>query len=135
MTDFFQREAAAMPILDGAPTGEVYSIGPGGNWISIDRNLAVMNGRTAVESGLGPADAIVVRELPRPEGCDIGDVDQDGTRSLTDAVKILEHLFADGLRPRLRLADADRDRAITLTDAVAILQHLFSGVATLPECP
>ena len=63
-----------------------------------------------------------------------GDTDRDGRILLTDALRILDHLFRQA--PRLACedaADADDDGRLTLTDPILILEHLFQGRATLPE--
>jgi hypothetical protein len=122
---FFEREAFGMRIIDGLPTGEIFSLGPNQSWIHIDGTLTVGNGATDPAAGLGVQPAIVVRELDLPGACDVGDADLDGRVSVTDAVVILRHLFGGGLRPRLRLADTDRSRTLDASDAVVILNYLF----------
>jgi len=62
-----------------------------------------------------------------------GDVDSDGTVSLTDAVRLLDHLFLQGAEPTCRSAgDVNDDGLLNLSDAVTVLDHLFRGVASLP---
>jgi hypothetical protein len=122
---FFEREAFGMRIIDGVPSGEVFSLGPNQSWIRIDGTLTVGNGATDPAAGLGVEFAIVVRELDLPGACDVGDADLDGRVSVTDAVVILRHLFGGGLRPRLRLADTDRSRTLDVSDAVVVLNYLF----------
>jgi hypothetical protein len=66
-----------------------------------------------------------------------GDVDSDGTISITDAIKSLAFQFTGGPRPEcMDAADADDSGSLTITDAVRILNWLFtSGVAPLPPTP
>ncbi len=69
-----------------------------------------------------------------------GDVDVDGSLSVTDAVRILRHLFAT--RPvQLDCADAadvDDNGRLQVTDAIALLSFLFASgtelAAPFPTC-
>ena len=64
-----------------------------------------------------------------------GDVDGDGRLVLTDAVSLLNFLFAQGVTPTCeKAADADDDGELTLSDGVVVLGHLFQGQAP-PEPP
>jgi hypothetical protein len=121
---FFERQAFAMRFVDGRPSGEPFSIGPGGSWIELDRNIVVFNGFVPDESGQA-VSAIVARELDLPGADDVGDADASGRIDVTDAVTVLRHLFAQGPRPRLRLADADHDGEISVSDALTVLRFLF----------
>ena len=57
-----------------------------------------------------------------------GDVDEDETVTLTDAIRILQYLFSGGEEIHcLAMADANRDSNVDLTDAVYILGFLFLG--------
>lgn len=59
-----------------------------------------------------------------------GDVDSDDNLNLTDAVFLLNFLFAGGVEPScLEVANADSAGSVNLTDAVFILQFLFGGGA------
>ncbi len=52
---------------------------------------------------------------------------------ITDAVRILDFLFAGGEEPPcLETADADDSGAVQLTDAVRILTFLFAGGVEIP---
>ncbi len=66
-----------------------------------------------------------------------GDADDNGAVQLTDAVGILNFLFAGGNEPTcLETADANDDGAVQLTDAVRVLTFLFaSGPAPAPPGP
>jgi hypothetical protein len=91
------------------------------------------NWRESAEAGGSPGrdeiEPAGPRQLP-------GDLNQDATLDLSDAVRLLLHLFAGGLAPpceggainaggSLVLADFDGNAALEVTDAVAFLQYLF----------
>lgn len=59
-----------------------------------------------------------------------GDVDEDESITLTDAIRILQYLFSGGEEIHCRpMADANRDEEVDLTDAIYILNFLFLGGA------
>ena len=61
-----------------------------------------------------------------------GDVDGDGVVILTDAIRILGHLFRSESAPRcLDAADTDDSGAVDITDAIFLLQILFQGLGPL----
>ena len=67
-----------------------------------------------------------------------GDVDEDSTVNLTDAVTILNVLFT-GADPHCKAAcDVDGSQSVSITDAVLLLSFLFQGgpapAAPFPEC-
>jgi len=127
-TNFFTRRPYALRLVDGHPQGDPFPISSGGGtWLTIDRNLAVWNGATSFDGGEVFHEAIVAAELPLPGADDVGDVDQDGRITITDAMVILNLLFQGGWKPRLRLADADTNGSLQLSDAVVILRYLFVG--------
>jgi hypothetical protein len=62
-------------------------------------------------------------------------VDSDGAVDLTDAVRILDHLFLGGPAPEcLDAADTDDDAELSLTDPIVVLSWLFLG-GPAPEPP
>ena len=62
-----------------------------------------------------------------------GDIVQDATVNVTDAIGLLQHLFQGGAEPECHsAADANDDGALNLTDAVTIIRHLFQGAGALP---
>jgi hypothetical protein len=62
-----------------------------------------------------------------------GDADADGALDLTDAVRILLHLFQGGAAPPCaEAADADDGGTVSLTDAVFLLSFLFRGASPPP---
>ena len=63
-----------------------------------------------------------------------GDVNQDSSRDLSDAVAILSFLFLDADELSCPdAADVDDDGELLITDAVALLNFLFLGGRPLPE--
>jgi len=61
-----------------------------------------------------------------------GDVDGDGAVILTDAIRILGHLFRSESAPRcLDAADTDDNGMVDITDAIFLLQVLFQGLGPL----
>jgi len=62
-----------------------------------------------------------------------GDAAEDGVINLSDAVKILAHLFlGDTTLDCLDAADADDDGVVLLTDPVYVLEYLFQGGSPPP---
>ena len=62
-----------------------------------------------------------------------GDVDLDGSLSITDPINLLVFLFAEGEAPGcLDTGDADDSGELNITDAVNSLGYLFRGGAPLP---
>jgi hypothetical protein len=62
-----------------------------------------------------------------------GDVNDDGAVLLTDAVRILGHLFRSEGAPRcLDAADVDDNGIVDIADAIFLLQVLFQGMGPLP---
>ena len=61
-----------------------------------------------------------------------GDSDHDGRVNVTDAVRILNYLFAGGEEPPCPdEADANDDGVLNISDASAILGALFRGLQTI----
>jgi hypothetical protein len=62
-----------------------------------------------------------------------GEMNQDGSSNMADAIFMLMWLFAGGLRPPCPdAADANDDGSLDMADAITILQHLFAGGSPLP---
>ena len=126
----------------------------------------IRNPLAAVESWGEPAswrlsnsrDGSPAREDTESEGGSQlpGDVAQDGSLNITDAVVHLRHLFGGATQPlpcadgvfehpsNLALLDVDGDGEANLTDAVFLLLYLFNNGAPpslgvecvrLPDCP
>jgi hypothetical protein len=65
-----------------------------------------------------------------------GDTDFTSDLTITDAIKILRHLFGGEPLPCLDAGDSDDNGRIDLTDAVAVLNYLFrDGSAPSPPFP
>ncbi len=70
---------------------------------------------------------------PLPEGFIRGDVDQNKSPEITDAIRILEYLFLSGPEPICDdAADTDDDGEILISDVIRLLFHLFLGQNPLP---
>jgi len=62
-----------------------------------------------------------------------GDVDDDGSAGLSDAITLLDYLFRAGPSPAcLDAADVDDSGRLDLSDAIALLRWLFVGDAPPP---
>lgn len=65
---------------------------------------------------------------PEPHLFIRGDVNNDGRLDLSDAIFILNSLFAGGIPPEcLDSADVDDDGKLTIGDAIYLLNYMFSG--------
>ena len=57
-----------------------------------------------------------------------------GAVDLTDAVRLLGHLFESAGAPTCaKSADANDDGSLNVTDAVWMLLHAFAGMQSLPQ--
>jgi mono/diheme cytochrome c family protein len=62
-----------------------------------------------------------------------GDADQDGALTITDAIFVLNFLFAGGRAPPCTaVANSNGDPNLNITDPVFLLGHLFTGTAAPP---
>ncbi len=102
------------------------------------------DGDGAPNVALGPAvrgdlEVFTVNDCPGDQNPSFrrGDVNQDGTVQLADAVALLQRLFAASEALACEdAADADDDGALNLSDAARILAFLFSaGAAPAPPGP
>ncbi|MEM7260892.1 MAG: dockerin type I domain-containing protein [Planctomycetota bacterium] len=62
-----------------------------------------------------------------------GDVNGDAACDVTDAVRILQHLFLGDAASCPDAADVDDDGAVAVTDVVLLLETLFQGGAPIDE--
>lgn len=68
------------------------------------------------------------------ECCFCGDADGSGNITISDAVKLINYIFAGGAPPNpLCLGDADGSGNITISDAVRLINYIFAGGAA-PNC-
>jgi len=108
--------------------------------VSFDEDGALPNSITArVPEGLGRApvtvrnvDGQVSNEFafnitPPPAQFIRGDSNGDGSVDVSDAVKIVFHLFSGADLSCRDAADIDDDEQLNITDAVRLLGHLFRG--------
>ncbi len=79
------------------------------------------------DSELVGSDSIVVTSTAAPGEPEFlrGDVNVDASVDISDAVRILLHLFSGHSIPCADAADADDDEAINITDGAYLLGHLF----------
>lgn len=77
---------------------------------------------------------------PGPHGimvsdCMCGDADNSGAFTISDAVRLINYIFAGGPAPAQPcLGDADGSGSITISDAVRLINFIFAGGAA-PVCP
>ncbi|MFH2054746.1 MAG: dockerin type I repeat-containing protein, partial [bacterium] len=66
-----------------------------------------------------------------------GDADSDGIANITDAIYIIQYIFAEGPPPQPSAAgDVDLSGAVNITDAVYLIQWIFnSGPVPCEACP
>jgi hypothetical protein len=69
-----------------------------------------------------------------PVGVD-GDADGNGIITISDAVYLINYIFAGGPAPSpLSKGDADCNGIITISDAVVLINYIFAG-GPAPNCP
>ena len=61
-----------------------------------------------------------------------GDVDADGSQTVSDAVRMLSHLFRAGEVPCRKAVDVNDDGTLSITDPIVLLRYLFREEAPLP---
>ena len=67
--------------------------------------------------------------------CNCGDANGDGSINISDAVFLLQYIFAGGAAPNpLCHGDANGDGSANVSDAVYLIQYIFAGGAA-PHCP
>ncbi len=66
----------------------------------------------------------------------VGDVNLDGTVNISDAVYIINYVFAGGPEPMpiLLAGDANCDGTVNVSDAVRIINYIFAGGAAPGDC-
>jgi hypothetical protein len=84
-----------------------------------------------LESGDGQADTMyytaTVTDPPAPDYV-CGDANGDGSANITDAVYLINYIFAGGPVPEpLEAGDTNCDGAVNITDAVYLIEYIFSG--------
>ena len=67
--------------------------------------------------------------------CNCGDANGDGTINISDAVFLIQYIFAHGTAPNpLCQGDANGDGTVNISDAVFLIQYIFAHGAA-PHCP
>ncbi len=84
-------------------------------------------------AGNSSACEFVVRVEPAGVEFRRGDANDDRSVNISDAVQILNYLFADGLPPPCPdAADSNDDHSVNISDAVQILNYLFADGSAPP---
>ena len=78
-------------------------------------------------------ELIAVPAPPRPGGFVRADANGDARLDISDAVQILQILFAGSATTCEDAVDANDDGAMNIADAIFILSYLFSHGAEIPE--
>ncbi|MBD3218971.1 MAG: S8 family serine peptidase [candidate division Zixibacteria bacterium] len=81
------------------------------------------------------ANAIWTLDLGSPvNGC--GDVNQDQSVNVSDAVYIINYIFLPGSPPPtdMNSADVNSDGAVNISDAICLINYIYLGGAE-PDCP
>jgi len=67
--------------------------------------------------------------------CNCGDADGSGGIDISDAVFLIQYIFAGGPAPNpICLGDADGSGSVDISDAVYLIQYIFAG-GPAPHCP
>lgn len=67
--------------------------------------------------------------------CNCGDANSDGSINISDAVFLIQYIFAHGTAPSpLCQGDANGDGSVNISDAVFLIQYIFAH-GTAPHCP
>ncbi|MCC6963819.1 MAG: hypothetical protein IT585_11260, partial [candidate division Zixibacteria bacterium] len=65
-----------------------------------------------------------------------GDADNSGVVSISDAVYLINYIFAGGPAPNTTAADADCSSSVSISDAVYLINYIFAGgPAPCAACP
>lgn len=76
-------------------------------------------------SGGATGSGVLTAYIPPPE---CGNVNGDGVANITDAVSLIQWIFAEGAEPfPMGAGDANCDVLVNVTDAVCIIQWIFAG--------
>ncbi len=64
-----------------------------------------------------------------------GDANADGTVNVSDAVRVINYVFAGGLPPDpLACGDANSDGTVNVSDAVRVINYVFAGGLPPGDC-
>ena len=73
--------------------------------------------------------------IPPAPPCKCGDADGNGAFSISDAVKLINYIFAGGSAPNpICRGDANGSGGVSISDAVKLIQYIFAGGGA-PHCP
>lgn len=63
----------------------------------------------------------------------LGDVDASGALTLSDAIRLINHLFRGAPAPACDNGDVNCDNQLTTADVIRLIQHMFKSGPPLPE--
>lgn len=63
----------------------------------------------------------------------LGDVDASGVLTLSDAIRLINHLFRGAPAPACDNGDVNCDGKLTTVDAIRLIQHMFKSGPPLPD--
>ncbi len=67
--------------------------------------------------------------------CKCGDADGNGSFNISDAVRLINYIFAGALAPNpICRGDADGNGSVNISDVVRLINYIFAGAAA-PHCP
>ncbi len=145
VTTTASEETSAVTSGQAANSGEqikwqVVASGGGTNGSSTNFRLSGTAGQTAVGAG-SSANFGLGQGFWQPFSAGqqyvCGDADGSGAISISDAVYLINYIFAGGPAPNPLLAgDADCNGLVTISDAVYLINYIFAGgPAPCASCP
>ena len=111
--------------------------GGGTRGMSTSYVLSGTVGQTAVGSGTSTSYKINQGFWQNftASSCNCGDANGDGSINISDAVFLIQYIFAHGTAPSpICLGDANGDGSVNISDAVYLIQYIFAHGAA-PHCP
>lgn len=144
MTALLPLSLSALMADDQAPqSGEqlkwqVVSGGGTTNGSSTNFKLSSTVGQTAAGPGASTNYQLIhgfQQNFTAAIACFCGDADGSGAFSISDAVFLINYIFAGGAAPDpLCEGDADGSGAVSISDAVYLINYIFAG-GPVPHCP
>jgi len=125
---FVYRDGSMLATTSGDATSFIDVYAPAGP--AVEPTYCV-RGRIGVSKSAKAVCKFVIDDEPHFRR---GDADSSGRLELTDAIRVLGHLFLGGTElPCPDAADADDNGVLQITDAVRILGYLFLGSTPPPQ--
>ncbi len=73
--------------------------------------------------------------VPPAPPCKCGDADGNGSFNISDAVRLINYIFAGAAAPNpICRGDADGNGSVNISDVVRLINYIFAGAAA-PQCP